>query len=102
MGDYVVFTPLILKTRNLKITVKNARRKFEISMPAAMPCKTSLCRSSRDESMRIRMEGAPHKNHEDHTAGKGMKSLSLYILVHKFILMPQAIKIPDAKAAVEK
>ena len=28
--------------------VKNARRKLEIPMPAAMPCKTSLCRSSKE------------------------------------------------------
>ena len=31
---------------------------------------------------------------------KGMNSLSHNNLVHKF--MPQAMKIPDAKAAVEK
>ena len=30
------------------------------------------------------------------------KSLSYCNLVHKFIPMPQALKIPDAKAAVEK
>ena len=33
---------------------------------------------------------------------KGMNSLTQYSLVHKFILMPQAMKIPDAKAVVEK
>ena len=27
--------------------MKNARRKSDIPMPAAIPCKTSLCRSSR-------------------------------------------------------
>ena len=48
------------------------------------------------------MEGGPHRHHEDHIAGKGMTSLSHYILVHKFIPMPQAMKIPDAKAAVDK
>ena len=48
------------------------------------------------------MEGSPHKNHEDQIAGKGMNSLSHYNLVRKFIPMPQAMKIPDAKAAVEK
>ena len=31
-----------------KDIMKNARGKLEIPMPAAMPCKTSLCRSSRD------------------------------------------------------
>ena len=71
-------------------------------MTAAMLCKTSWCRSSREtcrtigkrktveggESMRIRMEGALHRYHEDHIALKGMNSLSHYNLVHKFIPMP--------------
>ena len=102
--------------------MRNARRKLEIPMPAAMPCKTSsLCRRSRetcraigghktkyacfveaDESMRIRMEGAPHRYHEDHIARKGMNSKSHYNVVHKFIPVPQAVKISDAKAAAAK
>ena len=41
-------------------------------------------------------------HHEDHFAGKGENSLQHYNLVHKFILMPQAMKIPAAKAAVDK
>ena len=67
--------------------MKNTRRKLEIPMPAAMPCKTSLCLSSgetcgtvgehktkhaciveADKSMRIRMEGALYSYHEDHIA----------------------------------
>ena len=48
------------------------------------------------------MEGSLHKYHEDHIAGKGMNSLSYYNLVHKFIPMHQAMRIPDAKAAVDK
>ena len=74
---------------DFKLIMKNTRRNLEIPMPAAMPCQTSLCRSSRetcrtigehktkyaciveaDESMRIRMEGAPHRYHEDYIAGK--------------------------------
>ena len=43
----------------------------------------------------------PH-HHEDHVAGKGENSLQHYNLVHKFIPMPQAMKIPAAKAAVVK
>ena len=89
-------------------------------MPAAMPCKTPMCQSSRetcrdigkhktkyacigeaDESMKIRMEGAPHRYHEDHITAKGMNSVTHNSLVHKFIPMPQAFKKPDAKAAVE-
>ena len=42
-------------------------------------------------------------NHrEDHIAGKGDNSLQHYNLVHKFTPMPQAMKIPAAKAAVDK
>ena len=104
-----------------KDIMRNARIKLEIPMPAAMLCKTPLCQSSRetcrnvgkhktkyaciveaDESMRIRMEGAPHRYHEDHTAGKGMNSVSHHNEVHKIISMPQAMKIPDAEAAMEK
>ena len=89
-------------------------------MPAAMPCKI-LIKSSRgthrnigkrktkyacvvdaDESTRSRLEGAGHKPHQDHNTAKGMNSMALYSLVHKFIPMPQAMKIPDAKAAAEK
>ena len=43
----------------------------------------------------------PH-HHEDHNAGKGENSLQHYNLVHKFIPMPQAMKISTAKAAVDK
>ena len=100
--------------------MKNARRKLKIRMSAAIPCKTPTncrgetfrsivknkttyaCIVDADESMRIRSEGVPHRHHEDHIAAKGINSLSHYNLVHKFIPMPQALKIPDAQAAVEK
>ena len=99
-----------------KHTMKNARRKLEIPMPAAMICKTPAdtrgesCRSigkhktkhacivDAEESVRIRLEGVPQRYHEDHIVAKGINSLSLYHLVHEFIPMPQALKIPDAKA----
>ena len=100
-----------------KDIMKNARRKVEVPMPAAMPCKIQrekyreTCRVEKncktkyaciveaDESTRKRTEGSLHKNHEDHIAGKGMNSLSRYNLVHKFVPMPQALRIPDTKAA---
>ena len=103
-----------------KHTMKNARRKLEVPMPAAMLCKTPVncrgrpCRSiakrktkyacifDADESMRIRLEGVPHRYHEDHIAAEGRNSLSRFNLVHKFIPMSQALKLPDAKAAVAK
>ena len=89
-------------------------------MPAAMPCKTQrdkcretcsvekkcktkyACIVEADESARKRMEGSLHKYHEDHIAGKGMNSSSQYNLMHKIIPVPKAMKIPHAKAAVDK
>ena len=46
------------------------------------------------------MEIILRKNHEDHVTGKGRNSLHHYNLVHKFIPLPQAMKIPAAEAAV--
>ena len=54
------------------------------------------------ESTRQRAESSQSKNHEDHIAGKGFTSMSHCNLVRKFFPMPQAMKIPDAKAAVDK
>ena len=54
------------------------------------------------ESTRLRMGESLPNHHEDHTAGKGENSLQHYNLAHKLIPMPQAMKIPAAKAAVDK
>ena len=65
--------------------------------------KTKLaCILEANESTRMRMVNSEPSNHEDHIAGKGENSLQHYNLVHKFIPMPQAMKIPAAKAAVDK
>ena len=50
----------------------------------------------------MRMGNSEAHIREDHIAGKGENSLQHYSLVHKFIPMPQAMKIPAAKAAVDK
>ena len=50
----------------------------------------------------MRMEESLPNHHEDHIAGKGDNSMQHCNLVHKFILMPQAMKIPAAKEAVDK
>ena len=42
------------------------------------------------------------ENHDDHIAEKGFNSLTHCNLVHKFIPMLQAMKIPGPKAAVDK
>ena len=54
------------------------------------------------ESTRMRMGNSIPHHHQDHIAGKGENSLQHYNLVHKFISMPQDMKIPAAKAAVDK
>ena len=90
-------------------------------MAPAMPCKT--CKKSKhretrgktnefksklacilevSESTRLRMEESLPNYHEEHIAGKGDNSLQHFYLVHKFIPMPQAMKILAAKAAVDK
>ena len=54
------------------------------------------------ESTRMRMEENLPKYHEDISQEKKDNSLQHYNVVHKFIPMPQAMKIPAAKAAVDK
>ena len=94
-----------------------ADHKVLTSVARAMPCKIMKnCRSGgsdknktklasileANESTRMRMGNSIPSNHEDHVAGKGENSLQHYNLLHKFIPMPQAMKIPAAKAAVDK
>ena len=90
-------------------------------MAPAMPCKTSkkskhgetrgktddfkskfACILEASESTRMRMEESPPNYHEDLIAGKEDNSQQHYNSVHKFIPVPQAMKIPAAKAAVDK
>ena len=104
--------------------LKNARRKLERPMAPTMPCKRQKsittvvakpnsasednsktmysCTVESHDSTRQRAESSQSKNHQDHIAGKGYNSMSHFNLVHKFMPMPQAMKIPDAKAAVDK
>ena len=107
--------------KEFKETIQNARKKLETPMAPAVPCKTCkknkygetpsktndfkskfACILEASESTRLRMEESLPKYHEDHIAGKGDNSLQHYNLAHKFIPMPQAMKIPATKAAVDK
>ena len=104
-----------------KETIKNARKKLETPVAPAMPCKMNkdsqnwVTRGKSNEiksklayileaseSTRLRVRESLPNHHEDHIAAKGDNSLQDYNLVHKFISMPQPIKIPAAKAAVDK
>ena len=60
------------------------------------------CILEADESTRLRMGNSLPNHREDHIAGKGDNSVQHYNLVHKFIPMRQTLKIPVAKAAVDK
>ena len=97
-----------------KETIKNARKELETSVAPAMPCKikkncgngasnkikTKLaCILEADESTRMRLGNSIPHHHEDNIAGKGENSLQHYNLVHKFIPMLQAMKIPAAKSS---
>ena len=101
----------------VKETNKDARKKLDTSVAPALPCKimkncgscasnnirTKLaCILEADEYTRMRMGNSIPHHHEDHIAGKGENSLQHYNLVHKFIPMPQAMKILAAKAAMDK
>ena len=83
-------------------------------MAPAMPCKimkncgsggsnkikTKLaCFLEADESTRMRMGNSVPHYHEDRIAGKGENSLQHYNLVHKFILVPQAMKNSGCKSS---
>ena len=107
--------------KEFKEIIRSARKKLETPMAPVMPCKTCkkskngetrsktddfkskfACKLEASESTRMQMEESLEKYHEGHIAGNGDNSLQHYNLVHKFIPMPQAMKIPAAKAAVDK
>ena len=113
-GIYFIYP----EDKEFKETIKNARKKLEKSVAPAMPCKIMKknCRSGGSnkiktrlacileavESTRMRMGNSIAHYHQDLIAGKGESSLQHYNLVHKFMPMLQAMKIPAAKAAVDK
>ena len=104
--------------KEFKETLKNARKKLETPMAPAMPCKTSknsqhvvtrgksneikselACILEASESTRLRVGESLPTHHEDNIAGKGDNSLQHYKMIHRFIPMPQAMKIRAAKSS---
>ena len=81
---------------------------MKIALQAKVSLRTNKIKSKlacileANESTRLRMGESLPNHHEDHIAGKGENSLQHYNLVHKYIPMPQAMKIPAAKATVDK
>ena len=128
LDAWEAFVSSIRKMESARKPSKYARKRWEIPMEAAMSCKMgtkkrpSKLRETDSEtkesnniqktkrasiveahdSTRKRLESTLPKDHEDHIAGQGYNSMTHYNLVHKFIPVPFAMKIPDAKAAVNK
>ena len=104
--------------KEFKETIQNARKKLETPIAPALlfkimkkncgsgtsnKIKTRLaCTLEGGESTRLRMGESLPNHHECHIAGKENNSLQHRSLLHKFIPMPQAMKIPAAKAAKDK
>ena len=77
-------------------------RVAELNASQKVPKTKCGCKMESHESTRQRVEPSPPKNHEDHIAGKRKTSKNHENLVHKFILVPKAMKTADAKTAVDK
>ena len=54
------------------------------------------------ESQRTRPTKSTENTHKDHIADRGHVSISLFNMVHEPIPTPKAMKIPEAKAALDK
>ena len=82
--------------KEFKETVKNARKKLETPVAPAVPHE--IIKNNKNCGM-----VHPIKSKQDlhHSAGEGNNAMQHYNLVHKFMRMPQAIKIPAAKAALD-
>ena len=108
--------------KEFKETIKNARKKLETPMAPAVPCKTSKNTHSMErpvvnpmrsnQNLRVFWKSVnPQDCVWENLYRIIMKTIlqeketihcSIIILVHKFTPMPQAIKIPAVKAAVDK
>ena len=113
---------LTRRTWSSRKSSKNPRRKLETPMAPAMPCKTCkktkhgetrsktnefkskfACILEASETTRLRMEESLLNCHEDHIAAReGTIHSNITIWFTKFIPMPQALKIPASKAALNK
>ena len=121
LEDYEEFISVTLRTRNSKKPSRMLEEIWKHHWLPAMLCKMSkknkhgdirskthdfkskfACILEASESARLRMDESLPNYHEDHIAEIGDNSLQHYNLVHKFIPMPHAMKIPAAKAAEDE
>ena len=91
------------KDKEFEETIKNAREKLETSVDPAMPRKIMKnCGSggSDKNTTKLACFWKPVNQQDcDHIAGKGENSLQHYNLVHKFISMLEAMKIPATQGS---
>ena len=78
---------------------KGIKKRSSFEETEAKSCESNKIPEVKDACI---VEAWSHAHHEDHIAGKGYNAMIHCNLVHKFILMPQVMKIPDAKAAEDK
>ena len=121
LEDYEESISLTLRTRSSRKPLRMQEENWKHQW--LQPCLARLCKKNKhgesrtkttdfksklaclleaSESTRLRVEESLQNYHEDHIAGKGDNSLQHFNLVHKFIPMPQTIKIPAAKTAVDQ
>ena len=94
--------------KEFKETIKNARKKLETSVAPAMPCKIMKKNCASGGSIKIKNKTCVYSGSwwiYKTAYGKIITKSSWRPHCrkrHKFIPMPQALKIPAAKAAVDK
>ena len=86
------------KTHKRKFATSTGREKSSVRHRRETKLFTNACISEADESTRKRIQETQNRDHEDHFAEKGYKSMNHFNLVHKPYPMPQRMKIPDAKS----
>ena len=121
LEDYEDFFIDHPEDKDFKETIRNARKKLETPMAPAMPCKINkkskygesrdktnefksklACILEASESTRLRIgESLPNQYEDQPDCGKRSLFTAALQFVHKFP-MHQAMKIPAAKAAVDK
>ena len=73
-------------------------------MPREDKIHKTICKHKIEahESQRCRIQESGTRRLEDHIAERRDNSMTHFELAHKHFLIPQEMKIPDAKAAVDK
>ena len=81
--------------------INDARLRLAPHEAPAMPCLSLGCYAGGDPSFNARGEKSHRRLHQDHTAPKGHASMNQFALVHTPIQIGKAMRIPEAKKAVD-